>query len=168
MGTDKIIQLAKKLKALAERGIGGEKINAQNMLDKLLMENDLTIEQINEPDRKDHFFEYKFKQRDILVQVIRSIMGNKSIYTVTGKKTVICISCDNAEYIEIQAAFNVFWKAYEKELDLFLVAFVSKNKLFAAGPSDNDKPSTLTEIEKYKIAKMSEGIDKYTNHKLLT
>ena len=44
----KIINKAKKLKGLADRGIGGEKEVAQQILDKYIKENDITIMEMDE------------------------------------------------------------------------------------------------------------------------
>ncbi len=40
---DKIIELAKKLKALSERGEGGEKLNADRMLKDLMNKHDISL-----------------------------------------------------------------------------------------------------------------------------
>lgn len=42
MNKNKAIDKAKKLKALADRGIGGEKLNAKAQLDKLMKEHNLS------------------------------------------------------------------------------------------------------------------------------
>jgi hypothetical protein len=43
---NKIIELAKKLKALSTQGFGGEKINAEKMLQKIMVKHNLTIEDV--------------------------------------------------------------------------------------------------------------------------
>ena len=49
----KYIELAKKLKALADRGIGGEKINAEKMLNALMKKHKISIEDIEGEKQED-------------------------------------------------------------------------------------------------------------------
>ncbi len=53
---DKYIELAKKLKAHADRGFDGEKINAEKMLNRLLEKHGITIEDIEQDKKSDYFF----------------------------------------------------------------------------------------------------------------
>ena len=52
----KNIELAKKLKALADKGIGGEKSNAEAMLNNLMKKHNITIEEIEGEKLMDFFF----------------------------------------------------------------------------------------------------------------
>jgi len=50
----------KKLKALAERGIGGEKENAGQLLEKLCIKYGISQDDIDSPEeRTNHWFKYK-------------------------------------------------------------------------------------------------------------
>ena len=53
---EKYIILAKKLKALADKGIDGERVNAQKMLDTLMRKHNLTITDIEGEKTDDYFF----------------------------------------------------------------------------------------------------------------
>ena len=52
----KNIDLAKKLKALADRGVDGEKTNAEAMLNSLMKKHNITIEEIEGEELLDFFF----------------------------------------------------------------------------------------------------------------
>lgn len=163
---EKTIELAKKIKALADRGIGGEKANAIELLEKFLQRNNLTIEQIEEVERSDRLFKVKKNQIRILLQIMRKVMGSEiSFYQSARYRNGLIAECTMLEYVEIQAMFEFYWKAYEKELDIFTSAFIYKNELYA-----NDKSRALSDLSReekerfYKTARLMEGMDK--NHYL--
>ena len=58
---DKKKQLLNKLKALAERGVGGEKETAQRKLKKLMKKYD--VEEADLSDEKKENFEFKYKNK---------------------------------------------------------------------------------------------------------
>lgn len=43
---DNIKETLKKLQALSERGVGGEAVNAKQLLDRLLVKHNLTLEEL--------------------------------------------------------------------------------------------------------------------------
>lgn len=45
---EKYIELAKKLKELADRGTGGEKVNAEQQLTRLMEKHGITLEDIED------------------------------------------------------------------------------------------------------------------------
>lgn len=49
-GQAKRLELLKKLKALADNGVGGERENAQAMLDKLLAKYDISAETLSDDE----------------------------------------------------------------------------------------------------------------------
>lgn len=57
-GQAKRLELLKKLKALADNGVGGERENAQAMLDKLLAKYDISAEALSDDEVSDHGFTY--------------------------------------------------------------------------------------------------------------
>ena len=44
---DKILEKAKKLKALADRGVGGEQINAKDMYEKYCAKHNISVNELN-------------------------------------------------------------------------------------------------------------------------
>ena len=160
-----VINLAKKLKALADRGIGGEKENAKAMLDNLLRKHDILLEEIEEPDRKNRFFPFKTIQRQMMTQVIVHIMGKQCKIMMekgSNPKNKFMVSCSETEFIEIESIFDFYWRAYEEEMDVFRNAFVQKNGLlpFDAETSDDIDPEKFR-----KLLSMMDGIDKRTMRK---
>lgn len=159
-------ELLMKLKALAERGVDGEKINAQKILDKMLEKHGITMEDLEEESVQDHVLFFKLKQRRIVNQIIAWVMGNTNAIYDTNKKTAYIIECTKAQFVEIECKIDIYWKAFEKEQEKLLMAFFIKHGIF--GERSNEKP-TPEQVKEYMQAKqMSAGIDTVNDFKRLT
>ena len=72
-----ILSTIKKLQALAERGIGGERTNAQKFLEKFMKEHDITESMLENPDRSVHrFYLSKAKERLFFGKFLRGLERN--------------------------------------------------------------------------------------------
>ena len=77
MSHEQIINLAKKLKALADRGIGGEQTNALDMLERFMRKHSLTFDDLSEENREQRRFRFKNRfHKQILIQSIVMVMGS--------------------------------------------------------------------------------------------
>lgn len=132
MGESKYIELARKLKALADGGVGGEKVNAKRALDALLKklmlsEKDIELEQLIE-------FEYKARtdyERRLLHQIAASVLGKSvRIYSYARSKVKYYIKAPTAPAIEIQMKYDFYSRLYYDELKIFFRAFIQKHSLF--------------------------------------
>ena len=141
---ERVIELAKKLKALADKGVGGEKENAISMLKRYMRKHNLSIKDIEDDHKKPVTFIFKNRQKLLLRQIIYVVMGKDvDIYRYkTGKRNAYIVHCTNVERINIEAMFDFYWKAFEKEYEIFEIAFINKNKLFPA----DDEPRLLSEL----------------------
>jgi hypothetical protein len=133
---NKNIELAKKLKALSDRGIGGEKVNAQKLLDDLLKKHNLSIEDIENEKIDDYYFSPKEKDEQLLYQITKRVNSEIKCYKIPQKKVKeyalkgnFIISCTLSESIEIEAMFDIYKKHLEKELEIFWYAFCKANNL---------------------------------------
>lgn len=159
----KSIQLAKKLKALAERGVGGEKINAEKMLRDLMRKHDISDSDLSSDCRSFMTFKMKVHQRTFYIQIIIFVMGvDTKTYSTRGSRTKVHVECTEMQYIEIAATFNYFWSEYEKDLDVFYSAWIQKNRLI---PSDGGYMSE--EDVDPKMMEMMKSIDKRSKNKLI-
>ena len=165
---DRIIELAKKLKALSERGEGGEKLNAARMLKDLMQKHDISLDQIEEVSREKRQFTFKPNQQKLFTQIAAMVMGRKvEFWKIKRKRNALSIECTVAEFMEIQAAFDFFWEAYERELNLFYKAFIFRNNLLPEDAIEPDQPMDQEEME--KLTNMMNSIDKRTmQHRLST
>lgn len=157
---EKIIELAKKLHALAIRGVGGEKENAVRLLERLLKEHKLTEADIVGEEINYHPFKVKKEDFRLFCQVARSVILNADIYSSRKSRLLTYLECTAAEAIEIEAKFQFFKHHYEQEVDVFYRAFVQTNNIFhpdAAG-RDYDDLSEEERAELKRIARMGTGI----------
>lgn len=74
---EKTIQRIKKLQALAERGVGGEKTTAEKMLHKMLEKNGISSLDELEKDEVEYFlFSYKGRHEiKLLKQCMYKVLG---------------------------------------------------------------------------------------------
>ena len=130
--------LLQKLKALANKGIGGEKQNAERMLNSLMAKYNISEAELSEDKIIEANFTYHGEaQKTILVQIIYIVTNKKDnvyeyINTRTGRKrrTVIAADVTAAQKIEIEFLFDFYINQYEKEQDAFLKAFIYKHELY--------------------------------------
>ena len=169
MSNDRVIELAKKLKALADRGVGGEKENAIHMLDRLMTEHDISMDDIENPERVDYLFKYQNQyHKQILIQAIGMVMGKEArIFKKTGRSFRLIVACTHAEYLEIEATHLFYYDHFKTELDHFLGAFIQKNNLFAQdAEAKSFEELTPKELERLKrMMKYTNSIDRKTLHK---
>lgn len=171
---EKMVELAIKLKALSERGIGGEKDNAIDKLKLIMNKYDISVDEIGNDLRRDFDFNlkkdlpYKF-----ISQVLASVVGKLSEYNCSvfqykyvrnrGYKSYCLKNIGPSLFSEFIVKVEMYWNHYNTELSFFYQAYVQANKLYTK-PDDNDggrskdlSPDELKRI--MKISSMSSGID---------
>lgn len=99
---EKTIQRIKKLQALAERGVGGEKTTAQKKLAKLLKDNGInSLDELQKEEYEYTIFSYNGKHEiKLLRQCMYKVMGAKSdrtAYKPYGRRQKIGIYCTKAQ-----------------------------------------------------------------------
>jgi hypothetical protein len=151
----KTIDLIIKIKALADRGEGGEKLNATKILQDLMAKHNITFDDIDGEKKDYEIFEYSRNKHQILHQVMLMIMGKGlKIYGYKGKRNAMVIECTKSQYLEIQAAFAFYWAAYERDLEIFTNAFIHKNRLI---PHDADEIN-LKEMSEDQIRELKKTL----------
>lgn len=178
---EKIIELAKKLKALADKGVGGEKENAAEKLQALLQKHGLTIEDIEGEKVKEFTFHVTEEQRTFFYQILANVLGktpdvkqwtkNPSAIGVKDKnwKNAKFIHVTPAEYIEIKEKFEFYYSEYRKEESIFYSAFIQKNALWRKSTGENSEKELTPEekAELWKIFQYMETIERKTIQKKL-
>ena len=115
---DKKKQLLNKLKALAERGVGGEKETAQRKLQELMEKYEIDENDLSDDKKEKYQFKYKNEFEKKLIKQIAYRTFKKEwserMYTYSrgrGKRSIMLIECTKAEEIQLEEAeflFNVF------------------------------------------------------------
>lgn len=164
----KQIDLAKKIKALAERGIGGEKINAEKMLQEFLQKHNLKLSDIESDSMQDYFFTIDSNHTALFHQICGYIRYDMERWGPFNNKTITegnlkgnnLVKCTLSEHIEINCMFDLFSKLYDQEQRIFFRAFITANKLFVNPPGRSKRsyedlsPAEQAEIDRaQKLAK---------------
>lgn len=131
---DKIAAKLKKIKALAERGVGGEKETAMRMYEDLKARYELEDEEIMLDAVTLHWFRYADELEErVLRWIFYKVTGDASYHIYTGKyrrrKKRGC-DCTEIEAAEITLLYNFYKEELKRELEAFLVAFRCGNDLY--------------------------------------
>lgn len=175
---EKYIELARKLKALADKGVGGEKTNAEKMLIDLMAKHKLTIADIDGEEIKEFFFNIKDEFNDLFYQIAKSVNRDMKIYRFPKKEVRQFrlkgnheIKCTVAEYIEIEQSFDIYSRLYQEELKVFYSAFIHANNIYPEPKDGEIKSLDDFSIEELKELRrkllMSENIKKANIRKQL-
>lgn len=168
----KLITLLKKLKALADRGIGGEKLNAERMLHDLMLLHKISIEDIEGVKKQRFDFDVPFKYDKLFWQIVSNVIvdWNSRYTTYRHFKRKFGVEMTHAEHLEIEAKFDFYCKDFEEQMKIFTSAYILKNKLTPTyseerraikDREDEDRELSNREREKlFKISMMMNGVDK--------
>lgn len=161
----KLIKKAKKLLALAKRGVGGEKDNAKVMLDKFLEEHGISIDEIDVEANLRKFPVVSKDDYTLLTNIILSVNPFAGIKTDKGR---VLVELDSEDYKEVKNKHKYFTKLWNAELDLLVLTFYTKNEKYLRPDeyaynkhSDNGKKENSAFRENEKVnKKMNKDIEK--------
>lgn len=170
---ERILQKIKRVQALAERGVAGERESAAATLDRLMKQHGISEAEIEEDRREIAWFRFKtpLEQR-LLGQVIYAVTGRDAYgcvgtYTKRTRKQ-LGAECTAAERLEIELSFEFYKSAMEEELERFIRAFVNKNEIFpTADKAKAQKAPPLPMEEAIKLSFMMNGMDTHTRRDAL-
>ena len=155
----------KKLKALALRGVGGEKEQAQALLEKLTKKYCISLEDLDENKIEFFVLEYHGEiEKRLIVQITYKILNKDGCvysrrYVKSGRKcrTKLEIECTEAQKIEIEFLFDFYKKLWEKEVEIFFKAFIQNHSLFGK-LKDGESGTHLTNEQLFKMYQMMQGL----------
>lgn len=169
--TEKQKALIKKVKALAERGVGGEKETAEKKLKVLMKKYGIESLELDEERLDDYDFKFSGSiEKKILRQVIYKVLRDpekmrESIFHYRygkGSKTTMIVNCTKAEEIEIRIQFDFYRDLWKEEQEVLLDAFIQHHRLFGIGKADS-RDLTPEEIERIKrMCMMGAGLQDKT------
>lgn len=161
--TQKRDALLKKLKVLAERGVGGEKENAQLMLDRMLKKCGMTYEDLEAEVVDVHTIQFKDDLHEKFThQIIASVLGKVTTWGYKRLKKTIIFESSLAEFIEIKAKRDFFFRDYIRQQQLFYKAYIQKNELYAKTEGEPEGDSKMSMKEYMELMSMMSGIEKQT------
>lgn len=154
--------LLKKIRALAERGVGGEADNAEEILRRLMEKYGVSEDELDEVERRRHDFEYHGKEQETLLrQAVYKVTGGYAynlVYRASGRrvKTRLGADCTAAEKVEIEFLFDFYTRLWERERAAFLSAFIQKHRIFAI--RDDIEPQEVSREELLKMQALMLGM----------
>lgn len=162
-------ELVKKIKALADSGVGGEKKNAQKLLQELMTKYNISEESLNEEIINE--FELKipkfFNSQALASQVYYSIVGseiegNKPMFSYRGSKKTY-VKCTTAEFLELKAKLNFYFYYFKKEAEMFYEAFLQANKIFPPDSKviEKHREDRALTVEDLKMLELAKNLDKH-------
>lgn len=167
MDDKKLEAKLRKIKALAERGEGGEKDDAIKLYQKLVKKYHIQEEALSCDNLSVHWFTYKdHLEEDLLVQIFYMVTGDPeySIRTSDHLGTQCGCLCTDFEGSEIRFYFEFYKSALTTELEKFMMAFKIKNHLFpdetARCFSEEDEDYEITDLL-MKAERIAEEIDQF-------
>ena len=168
---EKKMELLKKLQALAECGVGGEKETAERKLRELMKK--YGIDEIDFSEDKLEEFEFKYsnpQEEQLIKQLFFKMFGQdwwRKSYTYRhgkGSKTIRGIKCTKAEGVQLQIEYEFYKQLWQEEMKLFWSAFIQKHRIFSMRPEDTkgrDEP--LSPEERAEVMRMSMMMDAMQN-----
>lgn len=149
----------RKLLALAEQGVGGEKVNAERMLEKLMHKHGLTMDDIESEESKTYWWNYDSKYECmVLQQVYGRVMGVNQISYLRGDRK-LGFRLTPTEFLEVDTLYSVYRGALKQHIKRAVEAFIVANDIYA-NVEPVEREYTAEELEELKrMLRMAEGIE---------
>lgn len=186
MDLEQIKERLAKMKALAERGVGGERDSAERLLREISVKYGIDLDVISSDVEREHIVNIqKPWQRQIFIQILglmrieqygdrdadKLYLFKRNQYVQTrGRKSrgrtrqrkVACYFtvCTDAQWLELEAKYVVLRADYERQIKAFTLAFMMSNNLLMPY-NPNGKKSCAEADEQYLTAEtLAAGIRK--------
>ena len=155
----------KKLKALAERGVGGEQETAMKLYRELMKKYEIEEEEILSEVPKTHWFGYRTElEEELLLQVFYKVTGSRKysryIDRYSRRKKRGC-ECTEIEAAEIKMLFEFYRNELKRELETFMAAFIGGNRIYPDKTArcykerkGDERELTLEEMQQMKKAQL--------------
>lgn len=124
-GYTKLIDKARKLKALAERGKDGEMESAKRFYEEFLHKNNISEQEIDS-----EYFKRTFNLADseygiLLSHIVMSV--NPFCLIKKDEENKFVVSLDDEDYIEVEHKFRVFHNAFKEDEKIMLRRYVGRD-----------------------------------------
>ena len=193
MDLEQIKERLAKMKALAERGVGGERDAADRLLREIAAKHGISLDDIESEVEREHIVNIrKSWQRQIFVQLLglmsieqygdryadKLSLFKRNQYVQTRgrtsrgrmrRRTVVCYYtvCTDAQWLEVTAKYAVLCADYERQIKAFPLAFLMRNDLLMPFNPNGKKPSAKEEEQYCTAAALAYGIWKSRLNKQL-
>ena len=162
---DEIIAKLQKIKRLADSGIEGERITAQRMLKKLLLEHNLTIEDITQ-DGNENVYVFKKIVTDfdltLFSQIYMTVKNVGSMKIKRGRND-LTVSCTEEQAKKISDMYAFHRKQLKKELKKIqeetITAYIYKHNLYPDVESEGENSEKMDYETLMRILRIKDGME---------
>lgn len=184
MDREEILNKIRKVQALAERGVGGEKESAEKRLAEMMEKYRITWKDL-EDEEKELIFWYKAKGHDweTLFKQVAVLSGMRRFAYIkpgdTSKKaqmlrsspdrprgTNVVIITTYAKFLEVTTSYELYQKSFDEHYESFMYAFLLRNNLLGTGNGDHQTTHEEQKMLERSVMMLS-GIEKTQIHKQL-
>lgn len=143
---------ARKLLALARRGVMGERETAQRLLEDYLRAKGLTVEDIDDAPTMHLEMTYRdTNERTLLIQIIAAVTDQTRVDTRHDRKgRRIEVRVEPVAAMEIERQYAIYRRALRKAIKIAIHGFIQANNIFPKSGSEADY-SDLTDEEMAEI-----------------
>lgn len=158
---DKKIEVIKKLKELADRGIGGEKENAELLLKKYMKKYDISEDEIINDEEKEVYIDLRNEiELRLASQILYAFFDKAPLYKINNTKIKYYTKLLVSQEIEFRYMYSVYLESFKKQELIFYRAFINKNRIFPKeANTDMNKVSKEEQEEMIKASMMQSGIE---------
>ena len=154
MNRNKIIELAKKIKALAEKGKGGERNAAKEKLERICQKYNISESELSISDVTKNYYIVinDSNERELLINVCCMILDVPG-FKWKEKNNCICIHITQPEYENINSAFEYYrdmyndYKRYLMQgiISRHAIGYIPKHQTYTQENIQQDIPPTPSE-----------------------
>ena len=173
MNRNKILELAKKIKALAEKGKGGERNAAKEKLERICQKYNISDSELSiSEETKNYYIVINDKnERDLLINVSCMILDVPG-FKWKEKNKCICIHITQSEYENINNAFEYYrdmyndYKRYLMQgiISRHAIGYIPKHQTYTQENIQQDiQPTPPEDVKKEEKEQKTEGNDDKTS-----
>ena len=154
MNRNKIIELAKKIKALAEKGKGGERNAAKEKLERICQKYNISESELSTSEETKNYYIVinDSNERELLINVCCMILDVPG-FKWKEKNNCICINITQPEYENINSAFEYYrdmyndYKRYLMQgiISRHAIGYIPKHQTYTQENIQQDIPPTPSE-----------------------
>lgn len=152
-----------KVLRLAQEGVGGERDNAQVLLEKLLTQHGMTMADLLDAssDRERVWLTYADEQEmTVLHGLSQSILGAEAQAWCAEGELVLGFDVTRSQRAELEVAWDVYRSAWQRARRDVLVAFMAKHRLFDEGEAAGYIPQTPDDyVNAYRRRHLMRGLE---------
>ena len=160
MSNEKTLSKLKKLLALARQGEGGEKDNAERMLNKLISKHGITLEDLGDETEETNRYEFKYLNKyeeKLLFQIVAMVRNKKgtSYFQNVGARSRLEIELTFSQKCEIDLAYELLKPSMYSVFDDAFSALIHVNHIFPETQSSDKEEKPLSPEERQKLMRIS-------------